>query len=823
MASVSPAPADLLPLAFEEAPSTTGGLAAMPAGEMGAQAAADGAGGVPDTTTVVEKFADGTAPEDTQDGGVGSHQLKRWNSVRAVGTRTATGEGEEPDGSIREGDRRGDRRRSATDKTRAGVNVTKFVGRLGQELHETYALFGHHVALRGERDEQRPKKAPEQKLPWYVMRPDTPFRRCWDISQAFILLYLAVMVPLRVGYDVAPKGVAFAVEFFVDCYFYVDIVFNFVTAIESSDGELISDMRLIRRSYLRSWFTIDLLACLPVDLAIHIQSGTFVCSWTSCEGKEVSSSASLVRIIRILRLTRLMKLLRLTRMRRLFERYQNDLFFLLPVLSILRHVFILMFLGHFFGCFFYYFSSPDYWTEGEKRLIEAGVKYEWIADMFGGTDTVLHGATEDDCIAPFMWRDDQCMSPYGLVDRYIASIYWAFTTMTTVGYGDISASTQGERIFAIVGMIAGGIVFSEIISNMSQVIAQLDSTRAKYKENIEHVQSFIRDNHLPPKTRVALLSFFRRQEVHSYDSKTLLQEVPVSLRKEILMHLYADLITKCPLLTGQDIDSAYITDVCDSLFPYNCTANTYVYNRGELGSDIFIMKRGLAFVLDVDSETQLGKLVSGDVFGESALISAMQNNFYFAMETVRRRENVKSITSCSLLRMTGKDVREVMKKHDVFRLKIDTIYRVNVVRFESRIMKGYTLVSNALMKRDSAAKLRKLGADVRKTCVNSAAQKHVGLMSWYNPEEALYGNRLQSDDLHHPAQVNPFENLELRDNVAALKKDISLLLGELRSYQNMREDYEILAKRRGMMWQQRRQQDTTQPTTPLASSSRGQQ
>lgn len=45
-------------------------------------------------------------------------------------------------------------------------------------------------------------------------------------------------------------------------------------------------------------------------------------------------------------------------------------------------------------------------------------------------------------------------------DQYLTAMYYAFTTITTVGYGDISGITSIEKIFCIFIMFIGVIFFT---------------------------------------------------------------------------------------------------------------------------------------------------------------------------------------------------------------------------------------------------------------------------------------------------------------------------------------------------------------------------
>ena len=60
-------------------------------------------------------------------------------------------------------------------------------------------------------------------------------------------------------------------------------------------------------------------------------------------------------------------------------------------------------------------------------------------------------------------------------EMYTIGLYWTVTTITTVGYGDISATNTPERIVACIIMVIGVIAFSFSTGSLSSIIQNADS------------------------------------------------------------------------------------------------------------------------------------------------------------------------------------------------------------------------------------------------------------------------------------------------------------------------------------------------------------
>lgn len=106
------------------------------------------------------------------------------------------------------------------------------------------------------------------KTPPHIILHYCTFKTFWDGLIFLLTFYTSIFVPYNVAFksktmDDVPLLV---VDSVVDVVFFLDIVLNFHTTYVSQTGEVISDPKLIRLNYLKSWFIIDLLSCLPYDI-----------------------------------------------------------------------------------------------------------------------------------------------------------------------------------------------------------------------------------------------------------------------------------------------------------------------------------------------------------------------------------------------------------------------------------------------------------------------------------------------------------------------------------------------------------------------------
>lgn len=471
-----------------------------------------------------------------------------------------------------------------------------------------------------------------------TLHPHSQFKKGWDIITSFLLIYVAIVVPVRVGFELTSYGNWFAWEIVIDGWFVLDLVLNFFTAFYRDDFTLSVVHTEIAWRYAQGWMLIDAVSCIPTDVILRANAGALWCSMeseSSCidNGTPITpSKSSLVKLLKILRLA---KLFRLTKIGKMAAVYQDDFFKILPLLAVLRLIVILLYLGHLFGCFFYFFSAdPSYRTANETKLIDAGIIDSWT-DQYERYLKDLYDTDGE--------MDD---SKYK-TDMYIASIYWAFTTMTTVGYGDISAFTRMERVFAVIGMIAGGFVFSLIIGTMADVVAMAKGSERAHQERMDLVLNFTVENPVRPDNAISLLRFFRMQRTYQYNQQQLLLQVPFDLRIKLVMDIYAPVIaTNTFFLDKSDV---FVVEVCALISNRHYVKDSMVYRQGELGRHFYLVERGKLEVVSL-TNTAVFFISQGSFFGEGALLHALEIRAF----------NIRCKTDVELCEISAKDLEPVL-------------------------------------------------------------------------------------------------------------------------------------------------------------------
>jgi len=410
--------------------------------------------------------------------------------------------------------------------TLLGLSISK-QGKMDPD--ERAKLMKHYYATRKERG--------QVKSMWVIDPRKSKFIGRWDLAAGLALMFTAIVTPYEVGFlqpvpaDERMSDALFLCNRVIDIVFVIDMILQYFVAYQVSDprrGTMwVLDLRSIALQYTFSrWFVLDLFSISTAAFDIFDSGG--------------SSNLFMLRALRALRL---IKLVRLARGSRMLLRWEKRLSINYAYLGLLQSLCAILVSCHWFACIWGLQSSFDRlgtWVGASEYCMP--LPLDGSSLLRAEADALLETCPPDkscgfrECQHGVCSEGTMCEPPLSM---YVYAIYFATTTITSVGYGDIHATAFNvtEQLITTLMILAGGMIWANLVGTFCGLAAQLDPDLRERRERLSILNSFMTDTGLPPFLRYRLREYlFESAAVFKAGrARELLDQVSPALQGEVAL------------------------------------------------------------------------------------------------------------------------------------------------------------------------------------------------------------------------------------------------------------------------------------------------
>jgi len=243
---------------------------------------------------------------------------------------------------------------------------------------------------------------------------------------------------------------------------------------------------------------------------------------------------------------------------------------------------------------------------------------------------------------------------------YNKAIYWLITTIATVGYGDITPSSNGGRVYAMGIMILGATIWGILIASASRMMLASDRRKEKKKEKMEALHSFFNHYEVPKQLQEQVVGFFNHlwSRKMSEDEHAVLSELPTALQAELHTFMNLKPISRVSLFRGVSFEC--LSGAAKKLEQVFFSPGERIINKGDIGEEMYLIGHGTVVIHAGDQYiTTLGE---GSCFGEMALIG-----------DGNRTSDVTASSYCDVFKLSREKFKELYEAHGDLRLNIEKI------------------------------------------------------------------------------------------------------------------------------------------------------
>lgn len=294
----------------------------------------------------------------------------------------------------------------------------------------------------------------------FVMHPSSCARVVLDILSLVVLAYEVTTIPYFVAFEVPQAGSVLVLSCLSVAFWTFDIMLQFRTGFYDG-GMLDMNPASIARKYTRGFFTVDITVLI-------VDASTLIVNHLESLRTNVDA-VKLVRMAKVARLLRLVSVVRMHRLRGILSRlsmYHHSHALMLGIFmyDVSTFMLVIVSLNHFIACFWCYMGRDGFF------LSASDTGYVWLdldSSGVGGS-----------------------YASYGNSYQYTTGLHWAVTQMTPGSMQVFPVNTL-ERIFNVVCLLFGLVVFSTLVSSLSGGVTQFKLQMQRHRSSMKNLNQFL--------------------------------------------------------------------------------------------------------------------------------------------------------------------------------------------------------------------------------------------------------------------------------------------------------------------------------------------